>query len=402
MLRQGRLRIAAGVTLVAILVIGIWVWVTSGRESTDDAQVDGHVTQIAARVGGTVLRVPVNDNQEVAAGGVLVELDPRDYQVAVEKARAELADAQASAAAAQTSVPMTSTTTASGVSTARGSIDQARSGTDAAQKELDAARARLATAQARQREADANVSKTTRDLARLRGLLSKDEVSQQQFDAAAAAADVAKAAADAARSQVAESEAGIRVAESRVMQARVGEAQAQAALRSAETAPEQVAAMRARAAGAEARVQLARATLSQAELNLEYTVVKVPQRGIVSRKSVEVGQVVQAGQPLMAVIPLDDVWVTANFKETQLTSMHPGQRGAVTVDAYGGREFQGRVDSIAAATGARFSLLPPENATGNYVKVVQRVPVKLVLDGGQDVGHLLRPGMSVVATVYTK
>jgi membrane fusion protein (multidrug efflux system) len=349
-----------------------------------------------------VLRVPVGDNQQVEIGAVLVELDSRDYQVVVDKARAELADAAAAAVAAQSNVPITSTTAASNVTTARGSVEQTRGATEAAQREVDMAHARLANAQARQREADTNATKTARDMERLRGLLAKDEVSQQQFDAASAAAEAAKAAADSARSQVAEAEAGIRVAESRLVQMRAGEQQAHAALRAAETAPDQVTAMRARAASADAHVQQARAILGQAELNLQYAVIKAPQRGIISRKSAEVGQVVQPGQPLLAIIPLENVWITANFKETQLTNMRPGQRAQVKVDMYSGRDFQGHVDSIAAATGARFSVLPPENATGNYVKVVQRIPVKIVLDRGQDPEHLLRPGMSVVPTVYTR
>jgi membrane fusion protein, multidrug efflux system len=402
LLQQRRVRIVGGVVLLIVLAIAVWLWLTAGRESTDDAQVDAHVTQIAARVGGSVLRVPVADNQQVDAGAVLVEIDPRDYQVALERARAELADAQAAAAAAQTNVPITSTTATSNVTNAQGSVEQARGGVDAAQKEVEASHARLATARARLREAQANSAKTARDVERLRGLLAKDEVSQQQFDAASAAADAAKAAADSAASQVNEAEAGIRVAESRLVQARGGQQQAEAGLRTAQTAPEQVAAMRARAESALARVKQTQAALAQAELNLQYVTVKAPQRGVVSRKSVEIGQVIQPGQPLMALIPLDNVWVTANFKETQLTNMRPGQRSTIKVDAYGGRQFKGRVDSIAPATGARFSLLPPENATGNYVKVVQRVPVKIVLDAGQDPEHLLRPGMSVVPTVYTK
>ncbi|HEY2905625.1 MAG TPA: HlyD family secretion protein [Vicinamibacterales bacterium] len=400
--QQSRVRIGLGVVLLAIVGVVVWLFVTAGRESTDDAQVEGHVVQISARVGGTVQRVAVEDNQRVAAGAVLVELDPRDYQVAVDRARAELADAQATAAAAQSGVPISATSTTSNVTTAHGSVAQAQSVIEGAQKEIDAARARLTTSQARQREAEANAAKATRDVERLRGLLAKDEVSQQQFDAASAAADAQRAAVDSAVSQVAEAEAGVRVAESKLSQARVGEQQAQAGLRTAETGPQQVAAMRARAEAAAAHVEQQKAALAQAELNLQYTTVKAPVAGIVSRKTVEVGQIVQAGQPLLALIPLENVWVTANFKETQLTNMKPGQKTVVKVDAYGGKEFQGRVDSIAAATGARFSMLPPENATGNYVKVVQRVPVKIVLEPGQDPDHSLRPGMSVVPTVYTK
>jgi membrane fusion protein (multidrug efflux system) len=399
---MARIRILAGALVLAAVGVGVWLWLTAGHVSTDDAQLDAHVTQIAARIGGTVTKVAVNDNQLVDAGAVLVELDPRDYQVAVDKARAELADAEASAIAAQNNVPITSTTAASNVTTARGSITQAQGGVSASERELDAARARLTTAQARVREAEANAAKAARDVERLRGLLAKDEVSQQQFDSLVAAAEAQKAAADSARSQVAEAEAGIRVAESKLTQAHAGADQAHAELQTAQTGPQQVNAMKARAAAAEAHVQQARANLAQAELNLQYTVLKAPARGIVSKKGVNPGQVVQAGQPLLALVQIDDVWVTANFKETQLADLRPGQRATITVDALGGREFKGKVDSIAGATGARFSLLPPENATGNFVKIVQRVPVKVVLDAGQDPDHRLRPGMSVTPTVYTK
>jgi len=281
-------------------------------------------------------------------------------------------------------------------------VEQARSGADAAAREVEVARARLVAAQARLREAEANTIRTSRDVERLRGLLAKDEVSQQQFDATVSAADAAKAAADTLRAQIVEAEAGIRMAESRQIQATAGEQQARSALQGVQTAPEQITVTRARASSAQAHVEQAKANLAQAELNLAYTVVKAPAKGIVSRKSVNPGQVVQVGQPLMAIVQSDDVWITANFKETQLEKMRPGQKVIVEVDAVGGKDFSGHVDSIAAATGARFSLLPPENATGNFVKVVQRVPVKIVLEPGQDPERLLRPGMSVTPTVYTK
>ena len=401
-LERPGVRIGAAVAVVAVIGIAIWLWMSGGKESTDDAQVDAHMTQVAARVGGTIDKVAVDDNQVVQAGALLVEIDPRDYQVAVDKARAELADAEAGAAAAQSNVPITSTAAASNVATARGGVAQAESTVAAGEKEVEAARARLSTTQAKQREADANAAKSARDVERLRGLLAKDEVSQQQFDTAVAAADAQKAAADSAKSQVVEAEAGIRVAESHLAQARAGQTQAHAELESAQTAPQQIAAIKARAAAAEAHVQQARANLAQAELNLQYATVKAPVRGVVSKKGINAGQVVQAGQPLLAIVQVDEVWITANFKETQLRDMRAGQKARVDVDAYGGREYTGKVDSIAGATGARFSLLPPENATGNYVKVVQRVPVKIVLDPGQDPEHLLRPGMSVTPTVYTK
>jgi membrane fusion protein, multidrug efflux system len=399
---MARVRIGIGIVLLALIGIGAWFFLTAGHETTDDAQIDAHVTQIAPRVGGTVTKVAAEDNQLVEAGATLIELDPRDYQVAVDKARAELADAEATALAAQTSVPVMSTTMASNVTTARGGVAQAVGGVAANERELDAAKARLVTAQAKVREAEANATRSARDVERLRGLLAKDEVSQQQFDAAVAAADAQKAAADSARSQIAEAEAGVRVAESKLSQAHASEEQARAELQTAQTGPQQVTATKARAASAEAHVQQARANLAQAELNLQYTVVKAPARGVVSKKGVNVGQVVQAGQPLFALVQIDDVWVIANYKETQLKNMRVGQRAVVDVDALGGQEFKGKVDSISGATGARFSLLPPENATGNFVKVVQRIPVKIVFDPGQDPNHLLRPGMSVGASVYVK
>jgi membrane fusion protein (multidrug efflux system) len=402
MLQQRRVQIGIGIVFLLMLGAVVWAWSTSGRETTDDAQVDAHLTQMAARVSGTVTKVAVDDNQLVEAGALLVELDPRDYQVAVDKARAELADAEATAVAAQSSIPITSTTAASNVTTARGGITQAQGGVAASETEIEASRARIVSAQARLREAEANAAKSARDVERLRGLLAKDEISRQMFDATSATAEAQKAAVDSARSQVAEAEAGLRVAESKLAQARAGEQQAHAEMQTAQTGPSQVAATRARASAAEARAQQFRAALAQAELNLQYTTVKAPVRGIVSKKGINVGQVVQAGQPLLAIVQIDDVWVTANYKETQLKAMRPGQRAVVSVDAYGGREYKGKVDSIAGATGARFSLLPPENATGNFVKVVQRVPVKIVLEPGQDPEHLLRPGMSVTPTVYLK
>jgi len=397
-----RVRILIGVVVLVAIGVGVWWWIAAGRESTDDAQVDAHITPIASRVGGTVLHVPVEPNQEVEAGAVLVEIDKRDYEVALERARAELADAEAAAVAAKASVPITSTTASSNVTTARGGVEQADASYLEAQQAVEVARTRLSTAQAREREAAANATKASRDVERLNPLLAKDEIAQQQFDAAVAAAAANKAATESAQAQVKEAELGIRVAESRLAQAGVGRQQASAGLKTAQTGPEQVTASRARADAADAKVRQNKAMVKQAELNLEYATVKAPVKGIVSRKSVETGQVIQPGQPLMTIIPLDRVWVTANFKETQLANMRPGQRVKIEVDAYDGREFSGKVESLAAATGSRFSLLPPDNATGNYVKVVQRVPVRILLDEGQDPEQLLRPGMSVVPTVYTR
>ncbi len=400
--RQLRLRNMAVLGVVALVVLSIAVWAYyRGRETTDDAQVDGHVVPTASRVPGTVAAVHVSDNQAVKAGDLLVELDPRDYQLALDRAQADFAEATSAAREAGTAVPVASAATASSLSGARAGVERARAGILAAQAALDAAHARRTAVDARLRESAANEKKAVQDFARLEPLLAKDEVSRQQYDAAAAAAEAARAGAASARASVAEAEHGVAVAQSQLTQAQTGLTTANAAAQAAATGPEQVAGIRARASSADARVDRARAALEQARLNLEYTKIKASRAGMISRKSVDVGQIVQAGQPLLAIVPLDDVWVTANFKETQLEDMRPGQRARIKVDAYGGQVFEGKVQSIAAATGARFSLLPPENATGNYVKVVQRVPVKIVLDAN-DPQHLLRPGMSVGATVFTK
>ena len=396
-----RVRIGIAVFVVAALAAGVWWWSTRNRESTDDAQVDAGVTPIAARVGGTVVAVPIVDNQQVHEGMVLVQIDKRDYEIALDRARAELADAEASAAAARAGVPITSTTAQSNVTTARGSVDQAASEVSATEQAIEAAKARLATAQARHREAIAKAAKSAKDVERFKPLLAKDEIPQQQFDGAVSAANADAAATESAAAQVVEAELEVRVAQSRFAQAQAKGHQASAELSEAQTGPEQVKVTQARASAAEAKVLQARAVVRQAEMNLEYTTVKAPVKGTVSKKSVEVGQLIQPGQALMAVIPLDRVWITANFKETQVEHIRPGQRVTIRADAYGGRTFAGKVESLAAATGARFSLLPPDNSTGNYVKVVQRIPIRISLDAGQDPDHLLRPGMSVVPTVHT-
>jgi membrane fusion protein, multidrug efflux system len=389
----------AGVVVLVLLIAAYWFY--AGRESTDDAQIDGHITAVSARVGGPIHAIKVTDNQRVKASDVLVEISRDDYQIAVDRAAAELADAQAAAEVAAVGVPMTATTTASEVRTAGGGVEQAQAGVTLAERDLDASKARLGAAEAHRREKQADATKAQRDVERLKGLVAKDEISQQQFDAAVASADAARAAADAAGADVTAAQHAVEMAAGRITQAKAGATQAQAALASARTAPQQLAATRARAAAAAARVQQAQAALAQARLNLERATVKAPADGVVSKKSVEVGQLVQPGQPLLAIVQLADVWVTANFKETQLRNMHPGQRASIAVDALGSK-FPAHVDSIAPATGAKFSLLPAENATGNYVKVVQRVPVKIVFEAGADPNHQLRTGLSCTATVFTR
>ena len=389
------------VIVVLAIVAGLWNYY-SIRESTDNAEIDGHIIPISPKVGGTVVAVNIKDNQYVEAGTILVQIDPADYRIALERAQADWADAQAQARAAGASVPIESTTTGSQLSSAQANVQNAAAGAAVAGKEIDVAKARLNSALARLHEAEANDSKATKDLSRMKQLVAKDEISAQQYDAAVAAAAATNAAVESARATVAEAEQGIQVAESRLAQARSMTVEAQAGARSAQTAPQQVAVYRDRAAAAEAKVQQAKATVDQAQLNLQNATIKAPVGGIVSKKSVEAGQIVQPGEPLLALVPLEDIWVTANYKETQLKNMHAGQRAVISVDAFGGRKFKGHVESIAAATGAKFSLLPPENASGNYVKVVQRVPVKIVFEKGEDPEHLLRPGMSVNPTVYIK
>lgn len=392
------------IPIVLILIVGAYAaWhYFSKWESTDDAQVDGHIHPVNARVGGTVISVNVKENQYVDAGTVLSQLDARDYEIAVERAEADLAQAQANVLAARAGVPVASSAAGVQITSSEAIAERAKSGVDVANKELAASQARLNAAQARVREAQANATRTGRDLERMKQLIAKDEISQQQYDAAFGAAEAARAAVDSAEAGVLQAQHEAAVAQSRTAQSQAELQQAQAQAQGAKTAPQQIVITRAQAQSAEARVQLAKTALDQAQLNLEYTSIKAPVAGIVSKKTIEAGQVLQPGQPLMAIVPFEDIWVTANFKETQLADMHPGQAATVSVDAFGGRVFNAHVDSIASATGARFSLLPPENATGNYVKVVQRIPVKFVFEEGQDPEHQLRPGMSTVVKVRVK
>ena len=372
------------------------------RESTDDAQIDGHINPVAAKASGHVVSINVQDNAFVKAGTIVVEIDSTDYRVALERARADLVAAQSTSLAASNQVPITSTTTSSQTSQAGAGVEQAERAKAVAGKDVEAARAKLESAQARVRETEANYTKAMQDLQRMKMLVEKDEISRQQYDATVAYADAARAARDSARAVVEENSKAIEAGQARVAQADARIQEAKAGLQATRTAPQQMAISRSNAQAAQARVKQAEAALRQAELNLQYTQVKAPIDGIVSQRKVELGQYAQVGQPLLAIVPLHNVWVTANYKENQLRNMRPGQKAFVTVDAYGGRKYEGHVDSIAAATGARFSLLPPENATGNYVKVVQRIPVKIVIDKGLDDLHPLRPGLSVIATVYTE
>jgi membrane fusion protein (multidrug efflux system) len=388
LLGSPRAKLILFVVVLVLLIAGIVLWRYFGSyEATDDAQIDGHVNSVSARVSGHVTKLNVEDNQYVEKGTVLVEIDPADYQVAVARARADYADAQAQAVAAGINVPMMNVSTSSQVSGAQAGVANAKAG-------VAGARQQFASAQAQVAEAEANNVKAQNDLARYKQLVDKQEISQQQYDQAVATAKASAANLEAVRAAADASAAQIDQAQGKLLQA-------DADLRNANTKPQMMQATSARARAAQATADRKKAELDQAELNLQYTKIVASVSGVVSNRTVEVGQNLQAGQEMMKIVPLEDIWVTANFKETQLRSMQAGQKADIDVDA-NGRTYKGHVDSIAGASGARFSLLPPENATGNYVKVVQRIPVKIVFEPGETKGHELRPGMSVNPKVWLK
>jgi membrane fusion protein (multidrug efflux system) len=372
---------------VLLLVGGFFLWRYFGSyESTDDAQVDVHLSPVSARISGYVIAVNVGDNQYVEKGYVLVEIDPRDYQVAVDKAKADLASAEATARSLNINVPITSVNTLSQLSFSGSGVEDAVAGLGAAEKQLSAAQDQVT-------EAEATDVKVQDDLVRYKQLVEKQDVSAQIYDQALAAARASTATVAATHANEAAAGQAVQQARSRV-------AEAEANLRAAQTRPQQIATTQARALSALADVQEKQAAMAQAELNLGYTKILAPVTGEVT-KTVVVGLNVQPGQQMLTVVPLQDVWITANFKETQMKYMRPGQAVRIHVDS-SGRDYKGHVNSIAGATGPLFSVLPPENATGNYVKIVQRIPVKIVLDPGENRDLQLRPGMSVEPTVYLR
>ncbi len=384
--KRGRLWLLL-VILLVLLIAGFFLWRYFGSyESTDDSQVDVHLSPVSARISGYVIAVNVGDNQYVEKGYVLVEIDPRDYQVAVDKARADLASAEATARSLNITVPITSVNTLSQLSFSGSGVEDAVAGLAAAEKQL-------AAAQDQVQEAEANDVNAQDDLRRYKQLVDKQDVSEQIYDRALAAAKASTATVAATHANEAAAGQAVQQARSRV-------AEAEANLRAAQTRPQQIATTQARALSAVADVQQKQADLAQAELNLGYTKILAPVSGEVT-KTVVVGLNVQPGQQMLTVVPLQDVWVTANFKETQMKYMRPGQSARIHVDS-NGRDYKGHVNSIAGATGPLFSVLPPENATGNYVKIVQRIPVKIVLDPGENRDLQLRPGMSVEPTVYLR
>ncbi len=386
-----RILVAAGAAMVIAVVAGFFVHNAWLHEDTDDAQVDGHIMPLSARITGHVEQVNVIAGQMVRAGEVLVVIDPSDYNVAAEQAQADLQDAEATAAGSRWNVPIASATAWSDLDSAKAGVANAEGGVGAAEQELQSARAELAAA-------GANAKKTDADLVRYAQLVARQDVSRQQYDQAVAAATANRASVTAASAVVQADEQTLQQAQARLLQAK-------ADLQNAQTAPDRVSLVHAKYDAAHAQVELRRAQLDQAQLNLSYTVIRSPVTGIIGEKSVEVGENVSVGQELLDVVPLDDVWVTANFKETQLAHMRPGDPVGIRVDAYG-RTWQGHVTNLGGGTGSVFSLLPPENATGNYVKVVQRVPVRIDFDrpnsGDFNAQGLLKPGLSVEPEVTVR
>lgn len=395
-----RALIIAGPVLLALL-LGLYLYFRN-RESTDDAQVDGHITPVASKIYGRVARVLVDDNQVVKAGQTLVQIDPGDYQAAVDQAKAALALAEGEARSAGVDVPRTSETVNSGSSSAQAQLSGAQADLVRAQATYEQAQtADLAVAQANVEKSRANAELAKADLERYKPLMEKGEISKQQYDAAKANADATASALVADQQRLAQARRNVDISRAQLEAAKARVDQASAGVVSAEADKKRVAMRSADAQAKLAAVDRARAQLEAAQLNLSYCNIIAPVDGVATHKSVEPGQIVQAGQGLLVVVPLQSVWVTANFKETQLRNMKPGQKAYVKVDTYG-KTFSGHLDSIAGATGAVLSLLPPENATGNYVKVVQRIPVKIVLDPIAPDVAVLRPGMNVDATVITK
>ena len=427
--RRGVLIIGAVVLLLAV-VFGVRYWLYArSHESTDDAFIDGHIIQVSPKVSGYVAKIYVKDNQQVKEGDLIAELDARDYEVRLQQAQAALDAGLAKENEAKSNVSLTRATSSATVQQARAAVQRSRSqvqsqraGAASSQSKANEASSAVATAEANVAQtqaqvvaAQADVTRANADVERYRALYAKDEVSKQQLDQAVAAANTANAQLEAARQRVTAAQARVnearaaqsaaaqtaQQAESQIGGAQAGVNEALGRLAEANAAPQQVAVSEAQAKTAGATTEQLRAAVAQAELELSYTKLYAPESGRVTRKSVEEGALVQIGQPLMAIVT-GDVWVTANFKESQIGRMTPGQSVEISVDAYPDKVFKGHIDSIQAGTGSRFSLIPPENATGNYVKVVQRVPVKIVFDESPDPKHMLAPGMSVVPEVKVK
>lgn len=414
-----RLLIVIGVVVgLAGLTWGVYAWVhAQNHVSTDDAYVESSIAPLAAKVSGHVTQLNVNDNQPVKTGEILLRIDPRDYQAKVDQAKAAVAVANASFLAVRSETQLTRETTQAQGDEARAALEAARVAEQTADAAVEESKARLESRRSALAAITAEVAgsrsaavQAAREKERFKKLVENGYVSQREFDQSEAADAAAAAALEAIQRRVTQAEREVQLSEAElagrgfaVKQARQRIVELRATLARMESQRHQVTVKEAEIGRAEAALTQSKADLALAELQLSYTQVGAPIDGLVSRKSVELGQMVQVGQPLMAIVPLSDVWVLANFKETQLGRVRPGMTALVEIDTYPGKTFEGKVDSISAGTGARFSLLPPENATGNWVKVVQRIPVKIRLNA-KDFGnpHTLRAGMSAVVTVRVK
>jgi len=389
--KGNRRTIIIAVVAVIALAAGLWYWHSLGYEDTDDAQVDGDLYAVSARVAGQVVHVDVQEEQVVHAGDPIAEIDPRDFEVALEQAQAALANAKAEALQANVNVPITSTNVSTQVTTSGQDVLGSEAQVQQSQSQASAAESRV-------QQAEATALKSKIDVDRYTPLVAKDVISKQQFDQAVATAAADQAALDEARRNVRAAQDLVNIQQQRLAVSRSQQVQ------NLKTAPQQVQVQQARAAAAVASVQQAQARVDQAQLNLSYTKIVAPIAGIVSKKNVDAGSNLSVGQDLLTIVPLENLWVTANFKETQLDKMKPGQPVEIKVDALGGRKFQGTVQQIGGATGSRLSLFPPENATGNYVKVVQRIPVRINFTNlaNENKDEALRPGMSVTPVVTVK
>jgi membrane fusion protein, multidrug efflux system len=389
--KAGRKFIVFAVVILLVATAGYFYWRSTFTEDTDDAQVDGDLYQISSRVSGQVVKVYVDDNQTVQAGQVLAEIDPTDYQVALDQAEANLASMQADYTQATVNVPLTRVNVGTSVSTSGSDVKGSSDSVAQAEKQVEAANARVD-------QAKANAVKAQLDVDRYTPLVAKDVISKQQYDAAVASAAAAKAAVVEAESNVLAAQNAVGTAKQRLAQSQAQSEQSQ------KNASGQVQVQESRVASAAASIKQAEAKVEQAKLNLGYTKIVAPSAGIVNKKNVVVGANLSVGQDLMTIIPLTDLWVTANFKETQLARMQHCMAVTIKVDAYGGRKFSGYLDQVGGATGSRLSLFPPENATGNYVKVVQRIPVRInfVDLKKEDQDYVLRPGLSVTPDVEVK
>jgi membrane fusion protein (multidrug efflux system) len=375
----------------ALAVAGVasrWL-VSRNYESTDDAQIEGHLDLVSTRISGTVSYIDpqVENNQFVEAGTLLLELDPLDYEAELGHAKANLDTRSAEAQSALVNIPIVNASSFGGLHSAEAAKEQAIASVEAEQANLTAAQHKL-------QQDGALYARAERDRVRFQALVEKQEISRSYYDAREAESLAADQAVEADRAAIVSEEEKIAEARNLVVQR-------EAQIEAVRIAPQEVTDARARSDSAAAHLEQARADLRTAQLNLSYTKIYAPVSGVIGRKTVELGHRVQPGQGLLVIVPLDDLWITANFKETQLKWMRPGQSVTIRVDTFG-RDYKGKVESLPGAAGPIFSLFPPENATGNYVKVVQRFPVRIRLDKDQDPEHLLRPGMSVEPTVHVR